>query len=130
MKKDYKKWHNKKTYLNNDKKRVFFHEREIWFAYVGENIGYEQDGSSKDFMRPIIILKKFNNQILWGLPLTKGSKKEKPYYYSFVFKSGIKSVAILSQIKLIDAKRLRYKTGDIKEDEFDTLKEKIRRLLA
>lgn len=44
MKKDYKKWMENKAKINNEKVRPFFHEREIWFSSIGENIGYEQDG--------------------------------------------------------------------------------------
>ena len=28
---------------------VYFHEREIWFCYLGVNIGSEQDGTRKTF---------------------------------------------------------------------------------
>ena len=58
MKKDFKKWHTQKSDLHENKTRVFFHEREIWFTSLGANIGFEQDGRGDDFLRPIVILKK------------------------------------------------------------------------
>ena len=128
MKKDYQEWHKKKKYIENDRPRVFFAEREVWFCYVGENIGFEQDGRGDEFLRPVVIIKKFNNEVLWAIPLTKTEKKNR-YYFSF--KLGRKvSVAILSQMRLIDAKRLKYKIGSMKIADFMELKSQIRQLLA
>jgi len=125
MKKDYKKWIAQKTKINNDKARPFFHEREVWFSSLGENVGFEQDGGGAKFMRPVLILKKFNNEVTWALPLTKTDKTNKYYLHL----PSIDGVAILSQIKLVDAKRLQYKIGDVKEDEFIKTKEALIALL-
>ena len=128
MKKDFQKWHKKKEYIENDRPRVFFKVREVWLCHIGENIGFEQDGRGDEFLRPVIILKKFNNEVLWAIPLTRIDKKNK-YYFSFQFDNK-SSVAILSQIRLFDAKRLKYKMGDMKMVDFVGLKNKIRQLLA
>ena len=93
-------------------------------------MGFEQDGRGDEFLRPLIVLKKFNNEVLWGIPLTKVRKKDKPFYFIFSFHSHRETTAILSQIRLIDAKRLKYKTGDISEEDFQSLKAKIKQLLA
>jgi len=130
MKKDYTKWHKIKTDINNLEKRVFFHEREIWFCYVGANVGFEQDGNKEEYLRPVLIIKKFNNEIFWGIPLTKSEKrKDSRYYYEFSFVEDIMSLAILSQMKLIDAKRLARHVGIMKEDDFEKLKKKLKELL-
>jgi len=128
MKKDFQKWHKKKEHIENDRPRVFFKIREVWLCHIGENIGFEQDGRGDEFLRPVIILKKFNNEVLWAIPLTRTDKKNK-YYFSFQFDNKA-SVAILSQIRLFDAKRLKYKMGDMKTVDFVGLKNKIRQLLA
>ncbi|MEK7609121.1 MAG: type II toxin-antitoxin system PemK/MazF family toxin [Minisyncoccia bacterium] len=128
MKKDFQKWHNQKRHIENERPRVFFKEREIWFCHLGENVGFEQDGRGDEFLRPIVVLKKFNNEVLWVVPLTKTDKKNK-YYFPFSFNNET-SVAILSQIRLVDAKRLKYKMGDMKVEYFKVLKNKIRQFLA
>jgi len=130
MKKDFQKWHKQKKNVHEDRPRVFFHEREIWFCYLGANVGFEQDGSGEEFLRPVMILKKFNNEVLWALPLTKTIKKNHKYYFVFHLNSEEKSSVILSQIRLIDAKRLKYKVGDISENDFNALKAKIRQFFA
>jgi mRNA-degrading endonuclease toxin of MazEF toxin-antitoxin module len=134
MKKDFKKWMDLKAGIHNDKIRPFFHEREIWFSSLGENVGFEQDGSGENFMRPVLILKKFNNEVVWVLPLTRTDKTGE-YYFRILPVNGAgntegrASVVILSQIRLVDVKRLQYKIGDVKEDEFEKIKEALIALL-
>lgn len=125
--KNYRAWHQLKFLLNNGKLRVYFHESEVWFCHLGENIGFEQDGKGKSFLRPVMILKKFNNRVFWAIPLTK-TEKEGKYYFSLFFKNS-KSVAILSQLRLMDVKRLKYKAGSVRKKDFVKIKEKIKQLL-
>lgn len=133
MKKDFEKWNKKKISIDRIESRPFFHEREIWFCSVGANVGFEQDGKDGDFIRPIIIVRKFNNEIFWGIPLTKTRKKVKKqselFYYKFSFLVDIESVAILSQIKLMDAKRLVRHIGTTKDDDFVELTKKLKELI-
>lgn len=128
MNKDFLKWHKRKAQVDNIEKRPFFHEREIWWCALGLNIGFEQDGGGEDFLRPVIILRKFNNEIFWGIPLTHTQKKTK-YYFRFTFSKKSQSVAILSQIRLIDARRLYHKTGDMSGGDFNNLNKKFKGLL-
>lgn len=129
MKKDYTNWQTEKEFLHDDKTRPFFHEREVWFASQGINIGFEQDGRGERFLRPIVVIKKFNNEVLWSVPLTKKIKKG-PYYFTFALNENEMSIAILSQLRLLDAKRLQYKMGDMSEKDFKSIKQKLSQLLS
>jgi len=126
--KDYKLWHKLKTFLHNEKPRVFFHQSEIWFCHLGENIGFEQDGKGENFLRPVVIIRKFNNQIFWAVPLTS-QIKDSPYYHSIKFNLGKKNSAILSQLRLIDCKRLKYKMGTLSKSEFLELTKKLKEII-
>lgn len=128
MKKDFDKWNSKKIIVNDTNRIPFFHEREIWFCFLGANIGFEQDGQGEDFQRPVVIIKKFNKEICWAIPLSKTKKRGK-YYFDFPFNTEITSVAILSQIKLIDAHRLSRKIGDMYEKDFSDLTKKLKGLI-
>ena len=133
MEKDYKKWTPLKRVLNDSEPRLFFHEREIWYCHLGENIGFEQDGRGEQFLRPVVIIRKFNNEIFWGVPLTR-TEKDLPFYFTFTIHSEAgaheeESVAVLSQIRLIDAKRLRRMIGYIPEKDLVLLKKKLKALL-
>ena len=127
--KNFREWHHKKRTLHNKKARPFFHRREVWFCSLGENIGFEQDGGGKQFLRPVIVIKKFNNQVFWALPLTKTAKTGKYYYKLQVSNRKEKSTVILSQFRLVDAKRLQYKIGDLTEKDFLETKKRIISLL-
>lgn len=129
MKKDFIQWHGRKRYIEHDRPRIFFKEREVFLCHLGENIGFEQDGRGDDFLRPVVVLKKFNLEVLWAVPLTR-TEKENDYFFPFVFDGNKKSVAVLSQIRLVDAKRLKYKMGDIKPTDFESMKNKIRQAIA
>jgi len=124
MKKDFQKWHTEKSDLHENKLRLHFHERDVWFTSVGVNIGFEQDGKGDEFMRPIVVFKKFNNETLWGIPLTS-KKKTGKYYFTFEHDEDRTSTANLSQLRLIDSKRLKYQIGSISEADFAELKKRI-----
>ncbi len=128
MHKDFQKWHTQKSFLHVEKIRPFFHEREVWFCSLGANVGFEHDGRGDEFLRPVLILKKFNQEICWGLPLTRNHKKG-IYYFSFLL-NGFVSTVILSQIRLIDGKRLHYKIGDVSEKDFCEIKKHPTQLLG
>ncbi|OGG78330.1 hypothetical protein A3A36_00845 [Candidatus Kaiserbacteria bacterium RIFCSPLOWO2_01_FULL_52_12b] len=135
MKKDFKTWHQKKSAIDEIAHRPFFHEREVWFCHLGANIGFEQDGQGTDFLRPVVILRKFNKEIFWGIPLTKSKSDKKrtvsarPFYFSFSFIVDVQSDAVLSQIRLIDARRLGRKIGEMSKDDFASLKKQLITLL-
>ncbi len=128
-KKDYAVWGTIKTNVHNNKERPFFHEREVWFCTLGENVGFEQDGRGENYLRPVVVVRKFNNAVCLVVPLTKNQKKG-IHYFSFSYKDDLVSTAILSQVRLIDAKRLDYKSGFISETDFEALKQKLKQLIA
>ena len=72
--KDFNIWNNKKIQIDGAENRPFFHEREIWFTHLGLNVGFEQDGSDEESLRPVVIVRKFNNSIFLAVPLTRTEK--------------------------------------------------------
>jgi mRNA interferase MazF len=128
MEQEYDSWNVLKKNLSKKKSKVFFHEREIWYCSIGRNIGYEEDGKNKLFERPILIIKKFNNDIFLAIPLTS-SQKDNIYYYQYSLNNRIFS-SILSQIRILDRKRLSRKIGMIKEEDFINIIDKIRDFLS
>lgn len=127
-KQDFDRWNGQKQLSHFEKERPHFREQEVWFCVLGSNIGFEEDGSGEDFLRPVLILKKFNNEIFWALPMTT-SFKEGKYYFEVSFGENKKSSLILSQIRLIDAKRLVYKAGFVRMPEFKEIKKRVKSLL-
>lgn len=87
-------------------KNVSPEEGEVWWCVVGKNLGREQNGSDGDFSRPVLILKKFNSEMFWGVPLTS-RQKDLDYYYNFTDPEGNKAAIIIAQIRLLSTKRLK-----------------------
>ncbi len=124
MKKDFQKWHNEKENVHYYKIRPFYHEREVWFCSLGVNIGFEQDGTGKNFDRPIVIVRGFNKNIFFGVALT-GSVKTGKYYFPVGKIEDREASAILSQVRLIDTKRLVKKIMTLDDNVFQELKKAL-----
>jgi len=131
MKKDYKKWHNKKEILNDRKDidTIFFREKEVWWVALGANIGFEQDGKGEEFRRPILILKKFNKFVVLAVPLTTRIKKHKYYVSCDLTEDKLPRMAIISQIRLIDTRRFIDKLGVAGDNSFTQIKNAIKAML-
>lgn len=124
MKKDFKKWCERKEKLDGTVGAALFHEREVWWCTLGVNIGFEQDGNNELFTRPIVILTKFNLETCLVVPLTTKDKIGKYYFYLGEI-DGQKAVAILSQLRFIDRKRLASKIATLNQENFKKLIEVI-----
>jgi len=114
--KDFDKWNKQKKKLHASERQVLFHEREIWWCSLGINVGFEQDGANELFERPILIVKKFNRNVLWILPLTRSDKKNR--YYIPITVGGANSAVILSQLRLISSKRLQRYMHKLPQGQF------------
>jgi mRNA interferase MazF len=126
--KDFQLWHKVKEEIHSSEKKLYFYEQEVWFCSLGANVGFEQDGKGDRFGRPVVIVKKFNKDVFLGIPLTTKIKTGK-YYFPIHLSDEIQRNAILSQIRLIDAKRLYQKIGFVSEDEFEGMKKALIRII-
>ena len=108
----------------NNRDNFFYHEREVWWCALGLNVGFEQDGKGEDFSRPVLVIKGFSKNILLCIPLTTKPKEGK-YYHDINLGDGLARKVILSQIRLIDSKRLEEKICTLDEIQFGSIKQKI-----
>jgi mRNA interferase MazF len=124
---DYNSWNLVKQNIekSNNTPHYFPQEGEVWMASVGKNIGFEQNGSGSNFSRPIAVIKKFNNQMFWCVPLST-KQKQFNFYYNFVDPNKQSVSAILAQMKLVSVKRLQRKLYEISPETFKEIKEKLR----
>jgi len=86
MNKDFTHWHHLKTKIDTSHPVPTFKERQIWWCSIGVNVGVEQDGKDEPFHRPVLVVRKFNRRLFWGIPLTS-KRKEFPYYFPIHFKA-------------------------------------------
>jgi len=125
--KKYNEWNQLKQSINQEENKVFFRERDIFWASIGVNIGYEQDGKGKIFSRPILILKKYSKNIFFGIPLSTQIKRGS-FFFEFQLNNK-SSNALLVQSRIYDSKRLENKIGMISENDFKQLKIKLKELI-
>jgi mRNA interferase MazF len=123
--KNFDRWNDKKKETDEKDlgRNLFIHEREVWWCSLGVNIGVEIDGKNNDFERPVLLVKKFNGLMFWGIPLTSKAK-ENPYIVRVEHQRGV-SYANISQLRLLSTKRALRKVGVISEESFT---EVVRRL--
>jgi mRNA interferase MazF len=128
MKKDFKDWNTLKTELNDDAQRPYFHEGEVWWCSLGANIGFEIDGKNSNYERPVFILRKFNKETCWAIPTTSKEKIGR-FYYSYLYK-GKKFALNLSQVRLLDVKRLSRRAHVLSAKEHEEVKAEFVSLLT
>lgn len=128
MEKDFDKWNKNKKQIHDLGENKLYHEREVWWCSLGVNIGFEEDGVGETGERPVLILKGFSKDVCLVVPLTT-SIKENPYHFDLGEIDGRKAFAILSQIRLVDTKRLINKVGFIEQSLFEALRKTVKDLL-
>ena len=117
------------TKIKIDEKERFsqIKEMEVYWCALGENIGDEENGKGREFGRPVLIFKKFNNNIFWGIPMSTKNKDNK--YYVQVLLKDLKQSVIISQLRILDAKRLDKKIGYISREDFILIKKSVINLI-
>lgn len=128
MKKDFRQWNKLKQRIHETNRHLFYREGEVWWCSLGLNIGFEEDGKGREFTRPVLIIKGFSRQVCLCVPLTSKLKIGK-YYHPISLDGTITKRAILSQIRLIDTKRLLRRIGVVDEETFKQIKKAIIQLL-
>ncbi len=130
MENDFDRWNEMKKLIKDsvDEFAGFPQEGEAWMCALGMNIGFEQNGSGANFFRPVLIVRKFNNQMFWAVPLST-KQKDLDFYLNFTDPDGKRVSAILAQMKLVSIKRLKRKIYDAPNDVFPEVKSRLRRFL-
>ena len=112
------KWNELKKEIEQ-KKYIHFNERDILFISIGQNIGYEQYGKSDEFLRPVVVIKKYNKYLFLGIPLS--SKIKSGYFFHTVHFKNRENCALLLQSRTFDSKRIKYRLATLSHKQFRKL---------
>lgn len=123
--KDFDSWNKFKKKLELKRHGAYFKEREVWFAGIGLNVGYEEDGKNHNFERPVLVIKKFNQHLCIAVPFSTILKPDNRHYLSIHHK-GKKLSVILSQTRPISSKRLLRRMFILDEPQFDKVKKAVK----
>ena len=124
MQEDFDSWNVQKKKANSTERNILFYEREIWWVKLGLNIGAEINGRHELFLRPVIIIRKFNKDMCLAVPTTTQDKTNK-YYFDVLGVEAKAYKACLSQVKTISSKRLFRKIDTINKDDYNKLLNKV-----
>jgi mRNA interferase MazF len=126
--KDFEGWSRIKQEADKAVHIPTFNEREIYWCKIGINVGHEIDGKSQFYNRPVLVIKKFNSRIFWGVATTTKIKDD-PHYFLIDFQDQ-KQCVMLSHLRLYDSKRLQGKAiGKLPHKQFEAVRAALKELL-
>lgn len=126
--KDFDAWNPEKMRVDAQEENRWCSPRDMWWCQMGVNVGYEQDGKGKKFLRPVIVLRNFGIHTALIVPLTTNLKK-KSYLVPIGNPFDRESSVVVTQIRLIDTKRLVERVGKIDIEIFEKIRKAVKDLL-
>jgi mRNA interferase MazF len=117
-------WNNQKKEIDQLGKYPHFLCGQIWWAQLGQNIATEIAGKGKNFLRPVIILQRVYGNACLAIPLSSQMRKG-DYYFCFQDTKFRMQNALLTQIRYLDGKRLKYQQSNIKKEDFQNLQDAL-----
>jgi len=126
MEKDFDAWNEVKKKTDVEEPRLYT-VRELWWCRLGVNVGTEQDGKGGEYARPCVIVRGFGPDACMVVPLST-SAREHPLRISVGEVEGREARANLSQIRVVDARRLVRKIGFLDKAHFAALRKAARTL--
>ena len=126
-------WNEVKKQTSKKKRTVYIKPREIFWVKIGQNIGDEEFGKGKDFLRPVIVVRQLTSDLFVGVPTTTTLKDDNDYFhkiaYTDISKKSIISTAMILQFKVFSKKRLLSKLGMVNKNDFEALKDKLKKAI-
>jgi mRNA interferase MazF len=115
--------------VTTEHKPLYFREREVWWAYLGQNIGSEQNGKGIGFARPVLIVKKLSVRLFIAIPLTTVAKNGSLNHRLFNERSKREDFAIISQVRTLSSRRLIEKQRVVSAVDFLEIRRILREML-
>ncbi len=127
------KWNEVKKDTQKLKFKLGIKPREIYWTKIGYNVGDEQYGKGKEFVRPLIIIRQLPYDLFIGVPATTAIKQNNDYFHNIFYKDDlnrdISSFAMILQQRVFSKKKLLNKIGTVDNKNFKEIKEKLKRLI-
>ncbi len=111
----------KKELDSSNEKIPYVSTGEVWWASLGENVGFEINGKSRDFSRPVIIFRKLSKAFFLVIPLTT-QERSGTWYAKFEF-AGREQFACIHQVRSLDYRRLHSRLGRLDTRDYGKVAE-------
>jgi mRNA interferase MazF len=131
MEKDFDRWNEVKKQLAHGvmPPLAFPNDGEVWVCTMGKNLGHEQNGGPIDFSRPALVVRKFNNEMFWIVPLSS-KQKSFDFYFNYTDPDGISVAAILAQLRLVSINRFRRILYVLPATQFEEIRTRLRGFIS
>ena len=130
---NFDEWNEVKKITQINKMKFSIKPREIFWAKIGQNIGHEEYGKGKDFLRPVIVIRQLTSDLFIGVPTTTSAKENNDYFHNINYTNKINekisSSAMILQMKVFSKKRLLNKIGMVNKQEFEVITNKLKSLI-
>ena len=131
--KQFDKWNVVKKETDTKYFRFGIKPREIFWLKIGVNVGDEEYGKGKEFVRPVVVIRQLTKDLFIGVPTTTAKKENNDYFHNinYIDKTDkfIHSSAMILQQKVFSKKRLLSKIGTVKKEEFANIVKKLKKLI-
>lgn len=134
IEKVFDEWNEVKKELSKNQRKLGIKPREIFWANIGQNIGFEQNGKGENFARPVIIVRKLSKDLFLGIPTTTTLREDNDYFHKFKYTTHNNEIlnvsALILQVKVFSTKRIMNKIGMINIEDFKLIVEKSKKLFG
>lgn len=121
-------WNEEKKLLDAQGSGRLYRAREVWWCKLGVNVGFEQDGTGAGHARPVLVLRAFSAHVCLVVPLSTSTKRNR-FYLDIGIVDGERAAAIISQIRLVDTRRLENKICVLDKGTFETIKKTVKNMI-
>jgi len=128
MQKDFDRWNVAKKQIDGSAFTQLVHIREVWWCSLGVNVGREENGNEEFFERPVLVLNKFNRDMVLAIPMTTTPKRTT--YHFLIPYNGSEVALVLSQLRLVSTKRLRRRMFRMPDPLFAEVRAAVQRMIA
>lgn len=122
--KDFDGWNIVKKRIEDNSSIPYFDIGEVWWCSLGVNVGVEINGKGNDYLRPVLILNKYNPLGCLIIPLSSVREIDKDNILIGVILDKT-ATANMSQIKSISSMRLVEKMVVIKKLNFINIQKAV-----
>jgi len=127
-------WNEVKKRTHKSERKIGIKPREIFWMRIGHNVGTEEFGKGRDFVRPVIIVRRLTHDLFLGIPTTTAPKDKNDYFYPFCYREKIHNrskcvTAMILQVRTYSIKRLLNKIGTVQKDDFVKIQKRLQRLI-
>lgn len=130
--KQYDAWNEVKKKTEQNNRTLGIKQREIFWVKIGQNLGSEEYGKDKDFVRPVVIIRKLTHDLFIGVPLTT-TIKDSDYFHSFEYinntRGSVQNTAMILQIRAMSIKRILSRIGMVNKNDFNEIVRKAQKLI-